>query len=225
MNELQVTNTELLNFTRLEDSDIEQAQFIFSAVGEAAPSVSDNYVRRYLKEGIDYGTIPGCGNKKVLMKAGSEKFCILFKLRPRFELVDSVTDYQNNLFHYHYRCSLYRFGELVGQCDGIANSRESKFNRKVLTCPKCGSTESVFRDKKTDNYYCWAKKGGCGATNLSKNSVNSGNTSFDYNSVNTIAKMSIKRSPKVRLRRPLVGAVLIVCGISQYFTQDLEDYR
>jgi hypothetical protein len=207
--ELQVANTEIVSFRSLEDSDIEQAQFIFETI--------DNYVRRYLKENIDYGTIPGCGKKKVLMKSGAEKLVRLFRLRPTFELVDRITDYQNNLFHYHYRCSLYRFGELVGQCDGIANSRESKFNRKVLTCPKCGSTESVFKDKKTDNYYCWAKKGGCGANNLSKDSVNSGNTSFDYNSVNTLVKMSIKRS--------LVGAVLIVCGASEYFTQDIEDYR
>ena len=207
--ELQVTSTEIVSFRSLEDSDIEQAQFIFETI--------DSYVRRYLKEGIDYGTIPGCGNKKVLYKAGSEKLARLFRLRPTFDLVDSITDYQNNLFHYHYRCSLYRFGELVGQCDGIANSRESKFNRKVLTCPKCGSSESVFKDKNSDKYYCWTKKGGCGATNLSKDSVNSGNTSFDYNTVNTLAKMAIKRS--------LVGAVLIVCGASDYFTQDIEDYR
>ena len=65
MNELEVTNTEIVNFTSLEDSDIEQAQFIFSAI--------DSYVRRYLKENVDYGTIPGCGKKKVLYKAGSEK--------------------------------------------------------------------------------------------------------------------------------------------------------
>ena len=207
--ELQVANTEIVNFTSLEDSDIEQAQFIFTAL--------DNYVRRYLKEDIDYGTIPGCGNKRNLLKAGSEKLLRLFKLRPTFELVDRITDYQNNLFHYHYRCSLYRFGELVGQCDGIANSRESKFNRKVLTCPKCGSNESVFKDKNSDYYYCWAKKGGCGATNLSKDSVMSGNQVFDYNTVNTIVKMAQKRS--------LVGAVLIVCGASEYFTHDLEDYR
>jgi 2-C-methyl-D-erythritol 4-phosphate cytidylyltransferase len=33
--------------------------------------------------------------------------------------------------------------------------------------------------------------------------------------VNTLCKMAQKRS--------LVGAVLIVCGASEYFTQDLED--
>jgi hypothetical protein len=207
--ELLVTNTEIVNFATLEDSDIEQAQFIFSAL--------DTYVRRYLKEDIDYGTIPGCGNKKVLLKAGSEKLARLFRLRPTFELVDSITDYQNNLFHYHYRCSLYRFGELVGQCDGIANSKESKFNRKVLTCPKCGCNQSVFKDKKSDYYYCWTKKGGCGARDLSQSSVNSGGQAFDYNTVNTLVKIAIKRA--------LVGAVLIVCGASEYFTQDLEDYR
>ena len=41
--------------------------------------------------------------------------------------------------------------------------------------------------------------------------------SFDYNTVNTLVKMCQKRA--------LVGAVLIVCGVSQYFTQDLDDDR
>jgi hypothetical protein len=59
---------------------------------------------------------------------------------------------------------------LVGQCDGIANSKEKKYINQI--------------------------KG-------------------DKIIVNTLCKMAIKRS--------LVGAVLIVCGASQYFSQDLED--
>ena len=63
--ELQATSTQIVSFRTLEDEDIEQAKFIFDTI--------NNYVRRYLKEGIDYGLIPGCGNKKVLYKAGGEK--------------------------------------------------------------------------------------------------------------------------------------------------------
>jgi hypothetical protein len=105
---------------------------------------------------------------------------------------------------------------MLGQCDGIANSREAKFNRKVLTCPQCGSTESVFKDKQSSNYYCWTKKGGCGAKDLSQSSVDSGGSAFNYNTVNTLCKMAQKPA--------MVGAVLVVCGASEYFTQDLEDY-
>jgi hypothetical protein len=83
MSDLEVTNTELVSFRSLEDSDIEQAQFIFETI--------DTYVSRYLKNKIDYGLIPGCGSKKVLFKPGAEKLCRLFKLRPTFELVGSAS--------------------------------------------------------------------------------------------------------------------------------------
>jgi hypothetical protein len=164
--EIQVINEKIVNvplkFNLLEDQDIEQANIIFSAMRQ--------YVKRYLVETIDYGTIPYCGNKEVLFKAGAEKLIRLFKLRPTFDLIDKIVDYETELFHYHYRCSLYRFGELVGQCDGIANSKEKKYINQI--------------------------KG-------------------DKIIVNTLCKMAQKRS--------LVGAVLIVCGASEYFVQDLED--
>ncbi|WP_373479260.1 hypothetical protein [Geminocystis sp.] len=173
--EIQVINKELVNvplkFNLLEDEDIEQANVVFDAMRQ--------YVKRYLVEKIDYGTIPYCGNKDVLFKAGAEKLIRLFKLRPTFDLIDKIVDYDKELFHYHYhyhyRCSLYRYGDLVGQCDGIANNKEKKFTRV---------------DKST------------GKMN-------------DFSVVNTVCKMAQKRS--------LVGSVLIVCGASEYFTQDLED--
>jgi hypothetical protein len=60
---------------------------------------------------------------------------------------------------------------LVGQCDGIANSKEKKYIKQI--------------------------------------------NNKDYSVINTLCKMAQKRS--------LVGAVLIVCGASEYFSQDLED--
>ena len=41
-------------------------------------------VRTFLKEGIDYGRIPGCGPKPSLFKAGSEKLIQRFHLQPTF---------------------------------------------------------------------------------------------------------------------------------------------
>ena len=98
--EIQVVDKGLVNvpltFNLLEDEDIEQASYIFSAMR--------TYVKRYLVEKIDYGTIPYCGNKEVLFKAGAEKLVSLFNLRPTFDLIDKIVDYEQNLFHYHYRC-------------------------------------------------------------------------------------------------------------------------
>lgn len=199
-------NEHSLSFNLLEDEDIEQAKIINDAM--------QTYKERYLKKGIDFDVIPGCGNKPSLLKAGAEKLVRLFKLRPNFEIIDRIVDYQNNLFHYHYRCSLYRFDVMVGQCDGIASSKESKFSKPQLTCPTCGNTEAVRKDKNSNTYYCWGKLGGCGAKGMIADDVGGGET-FNYNSLNTLCKMAIKRS--------LVGAVLIVCGASMYFSQDLDD--
>lgn len=162
-NEVILSEKKSLSFNLLEDEDLEQAEFIFSAIRA--------YVKRNLTEKIDYGTIPYCGNKPVLFKPGAEKLLRLFKLRPTFEIVDCIVDYEKPLFHYHYRCSLYRFGDLAGQGDGLANSKEKKFSRN--------------------------------------------NNTFDYSVVNTVMKIGQKRA--------LIAGVLMVCGASEYFTQDLED--
>lgn len=118
--------------------------------------------------GVDFGVIPGTNSKPVLLKAGAEKLCRLFSLRSQFDLIQSVVDFDKPLFHYHYRCSLYRKGELVGQGDGNCNTLEVKYQRQ-------------------------------------KSRI------FDL--TNTTCKMAQKRS--------LVAAVLICCGVSEFFNQDL----
>ena len=87
------------------------------------------FVQEQMIENIDYGVIPGSKNP-TLFKAGAEKLCRLFSLRPTFDVVDSIVDFDKPLFHYHYRCSLYRSGELVGSADGSCNSFESKYRKQ-----------------------------------------------------------------------------------------------
>ena len=85
------------------------------------------FVAAQMKKGIDYGTIPGT-KKPTLLKPGAEKLCRLFSLRPSYELVHFITDFDKPIFHYHYRCTLVRQGEMVGQGDGSCNSREKKYD-------------------------------------------------------------------------------------------------
>lgn len=88
------------------------------------------FVKNQMVKDIDYGIIPHTNNKPVLLKAGAEKLCRLFSLRASFELIQSVVDFDKPLFHYHYRCSLYRNGDLVGQGDGNCNSLEQKYQKQ-----------------------------------------------------------------------------------------------
>jgi hypothetical protein len=85
------------------------------------------FVKVQMVKDVDYGVIPGT-KKPTLLKPGSEKLCRLFNLRPSYELIHFVTDFDKPLFHYHYRCTLMRSGEMVGQGDGCCNSKEKKYD-------------------------------------------------------------------------------------------------
>ena len=85
------------------------------------------FVQSQMQRDIDYGVIPGT-KKPTLLKAGAEKLCRLFSLRPHIQLLDSVVDFDKPLFYFHYRCSLYRGVEMVGEADGCCNSKEKKYD-------------------------------------------------------------------------------------------------
>lgn len=85
------------------------------------------FVSAQMVKGVDYGVIPGT-KKPTLLKPGAEKLCRLFSLRASYGLIHSVADFDKPLFFYHYRCTLVRQGEMVGQGDGSCNSREKKYD-------------------------------------------------------------------------------------------------
>ena len=87
------------------------------------------FVSAQMKKGVDYGVIPGT-SKPTLLKPGAEKLCRLFSLRPSYELIHFITDFEKPIFHYHYRCTLVRQGEMVGQGDGSCNSKEKKYEKQ-----------------------------------------------------------------------------------------------
>ena len=87
------------------------------------------FVAAQMRKDVDYGVIPGT-KKPTLLKPGAEKLCRLFSLRPNYELISFITDFDKPLFHYHYRCTLVRQGEMVGNGDGCCNSKENKYQKQ-----------------------------------------------------------------------------------------------
>ncbi len=87
------------------------------------------FVSAQMQKGVDYGTIPGT-KKPTLLKPGAEKLCRLFSLRPSYSLIQSIADFDKPLFYFHYRCTLIRQGEMVGQGDGSCNSMEIKYQKQ-----------------------------------------------------------------------------------------------
>lgn len=181
--------------------------------------------KEVLSDGLDFGKIPGTGDKPTLLKPGAEKLCFLFGLRPTFEVVESIEDWQNGLFYYRYRCTLHDVaGGIIADGEGSCNSREKKYRYRnaQLVCPQCGK-ETVFKSKSKPEFYCWNKRGGCGATfplndtRITEQEQGQIENTEPYDLVNTLQKMAQKRA--------LVAAVLVGTGASQFFTQDVEDMQ
>ena len=183
-----------------------------------------------MTEGIDFGKIPGV-SKPSLLKPGAEKIANLFGFSHKFEKTAETKNWTGEgnpehepFFEFEYRCSLYKGDQYVGNCDGSCNSWEKKYRyRKAeIVCPKCGK-KTIIKGKKEygGGWVCFAKKGGCGAK-FADNDPEIVNQpvgdikNFDTaEQVNTIQKMAQKRA--------YVGAVIIACNLSEYFTQDVED--
>lgn len=183
------------------------------------------FVKSAMQENVDYGIIPGT-NKPTLLKPGAEKLCSLFRFSQRLQLIKSVEDFTGEshknepFFYYHYRCQLWHGAELVAEGDGSCNSWEKKYRYREAKrlCPRCQQPTIRSSDKE---FYCWSKQGGCGAKfSLSFEAIVSQKAGMVpnpdiFDQLNTILKMAQKRA--------FVGAVLVACNASEFFTSDLED--
>jgi len=81
------------------------------------------------KKDVDYGIIPGTGDKPVLLLPGMEKILRALNLRAEYHLVSSIEDFDKPLFFYRYECRLVEIdtGIVVGTAIGSANSMEAKW--------------------------------------------------------------------------------------------------
>jgi hypothetical protein len=215
--------------------------------GFLAPVVSvQNALRAYqakkdlidgiMKPNVDYGIIPGT-SKNTLLKAGAEKATSFFGLAARFKDAVAVEDFTGQdhdgepFFFYRRTCELWRGDYLIASVDGSCNSFEKKYRWRggERLCPECGKPtikKSKFPPKSAPDaqpgFYCYSKIGGCGVefafndptiTNQELGMVKNPDVA---DLANTILKMADKRA--------LVAATLIATGLSEYFTQDIEDF-
>lgn len=188
----------------------------------------DEFIRRILKEGVDFGAIPGASDKPVLLKPGAEKLCTLFGYVPHYSVVEiedwSGAKFGEPLFYYRYVCELRKDGKPVGQGEGSCNSWEKKYRYRNAsrTCPQCGAASIIVgKPEYGGGFVCFAKKGGCGAKFGANDPAITGqqvgqvaNPDF-ADVINTCQKMGQKRA--------YIAATLSATGASQWFTQDLED--
>ena len=171
-----------------------------------------------MKDKMHYGTIPGCGDKPVLLKPGAEKLILTFRMDPQVEV--EVIDLPGD--HREYRCktTLYsistqnRLGSGIGTCSTMERKYRYRLDNTNKEVPKnywdTRDKELIggkgFKTKKVEvkGRDVW----------MIMHEVEHDNPA-DY--WNTCAKMAKKRS--------LVDAVLTVTAASDIFTQDIEEMQ
>jgi len=160
-------------------------------------------VHSKLIKNVDYGVIPGCGDKPTLLKPGAEKVAILLGLTSDYEIIEKVEDFEKDFFNFMMKCNLYSNGNLITQGIGSCNSLEKKVSSEWVNEKKLpeGVNKATLESREVDGKYGKYKQYKVEADSASK--------------ANTLLKMCKKRA--------LVDAALMVGGLSQLFTQDIED--
>lgn len=187
------------------------------------------FTRTIMKEGLDFGTIPGTG-KPTLYKAGAEKLGTFFGLVPYFEEVLAVEDWTGKehggepFFYYKIKCVLKKNDYVVAECIGSCNSWEERYRwrKSERICPMCGKP-AIIKGKAEfgGGFLCWTKKDGCGNKfkdddkRITDQPVGQIPNPQVFDQVNTFVKQSEKRS--------YVGAILLAVNASEFYTQDMED--
>ena len=174
-----------------------------------------------MKEDVDFGKVPGT-DKPTLLKPGAEKLSVLFQLD--IQLANEKRWEENGHLTVISKATAFHAptGARLGFGEGICTTRERKYGKRTAKpkCPTCNE-ETVFRSKRDPEFYCWAKKGGCGTTfklddeRITKQEVGEIDNPDLPDLWNTAVKMAEKRAR--------VDVVLAVTGASALFTQDVED--
>ncbi len=175
-----------------------------------------------MKKGEHYGMIAGT-KKDTLFKSGAEKLLMMFQLAPRIEK-EEEKDLGNGHRENELRIGLYHkhsgtfWGEGIGSC----STMESKYRYRdsKVVCPSCGKP-AIIKSQFNNNWLCYGKKGGCGGqynyddTQITRQKLGKVENPDIADVYNTVRKMAYKRA--------LVSAVITATGVSDIFTQDLED--
>ncbi len=185
-------------------------------------------MQRLMQEGVDYGKIPGT-DRPCLLQPGADKLCNLFGVVVKYEFEEREEDWTGErhggepFFRYLIRGYAHRGEFLIGEGIGECNSRESKYRWRQAerTCPTCGK-DNIRKSRDRDEWYCWRKTGGCGATfDIADAQIATQQTGRKPNpdicdSVNTLVKMAFKRCK--------VSTTINGTSAAEFFTQDVEDF-
>lgn len=178
---------------------------------------------RVMRDGTHYGTIPGCGDRKVLLKGGADVLRLAYGLTP--EITQTVRDLPGGHREVSAECRLYSSSRVcVGQGFGSCSTLESKY--RYRTGPSTPTGKPVPREywelRKSNRAKAQELLGGDGYSTKKVDGrweivqvgerVENPDPADQYN---TVLKMAIKRA--------YVAAVIVATATSDILDQDLEE--
>jgi hypothetical protein len=88
----------------------------------------EEFIKKYMIKGEDYGEIPGI-SKPTLLKPGAEKLCDVFGFAKMVEVKNRIEDWEKGFFHYEVEVTLInkRNNLIEAQGVGSCNSKERKY--------------------------------------------------------------------------------------------------
>ncbi|RYG47370.1 hypothetical protein EON79_07550 [bacterium] len=192
------------------------------AMGAHKESVE--FIQQALQDKVDYGIIPGTGDKKNLLKPGAERLCAGFGLRAEYEIIEKEVD--------HDRSFPYLIKNWTQDVDpgreekerlkaaGLGRNRNVGTKDKPVWQWQVANTEEgkvygLYRYVIRCRLFFNGTEVGQGVGSCS--SLESKYIRSPRDNENTILKMGKKRA--------YVDAVLTTLGLSDRFTQDVEDMR
>ena len=155
-------------------------------------------MKAVLHENVDYGVIPGTGNKPSLLKPGAEKLLQWFGFGHSMERVEIEHSAEGERLGVTYRCSVTKAMPdgrviIVATCEGYAGYDEERFYQTAEQATAKEEANAARYRRQVNPAKC-----------------------VEYRAPwNSVIKMSQKRS--------LVGAALQATSGSTLFTQDIED--
>lgn len=184
----------------------------------AAHEEAVKLIEEALTRGIDFGVIPGTGDKPALLKPGAERLCLAFGVAAEFEIIEQEVD--------HSFINTFTAAKWVTKPkpQGWQALKEQGIGRNKKFGDRWAWQEKVEQEITATGLYRYAMRCvlkdrsagqvvGQGVGSCS--SLESKYADRPRDCENTVLKMSKKRS--------LVDAVLNTFGLSDRFTQDTEE--
>ncbi len=181
---------------------------------------------REMKEGQDYGKIPGCGDKPGLFQPGAQKLLLAFQLTPHVKKeVLRELPHPSIFGHREYEFTICVQSKTGREWDGVGtcSTFESKYRYRKSSrkCPRC-EKETILKSKNVgEGWFCWRKKGGCGATFALSDPTITGQEEGKADNENPAEFWNTVR--KMAFKRAIVHASINATNTSELWSQDLED--